>query len=264
MQANQQNLTEATYFSHEARTAFTSCTEIKSFLACESRALAMVRGEWTEEPGTALLVGSFIDSHFSGTLNLFVAHHPELFTKQGQLKAEYRQAENIIQRIERDEAMMHYLSGQPQVIMTGEIDGVPVKIKIDSLLPDVTVDLKIMRDMESKWVEGEGRKSFVEAWGYDIQGAIYQYIRAQNEGGEIKPFILAVATKEDEPDIALIRLPQDMLDEALEVVRDNIVYIDGLKKGLYPPQRCEKCAYCRATKKLTGPIDYKLLFDMEV
>lgn len=257
-------LTEENYHSPEVNSYYASCSQLKEFAKCESCALAKLRGEWLDESSVALLVGGYIDSHFSGTLNLFVARHPELFTKQGQLKAEYRQAENIIQRIERDEAMMHYLSGQPQVIMTGEIEGVPVKIKIDSLLPDVTVDLKIMRDMESKWVEGEGRKSFVEAWGYDIQGAIYQYIRAQNEGGELKPFILAVATKEEEPDIALIRLPQDMLDEAFSVVADNIVYIDGLKKGLYPPQRCEKCAYCRATKKLTGPIDYKLLFDMEV
>ena len=48
---------------------------------------------------------------------------------------------------------------------------------------------------------------FWKAWGYDIQGAIYQEVVRQNTG-ILLPFGLAVATKEKpEPDIALIELP---------------------------------------------------------
>ena len=43
---------------------------------------------------------------------------------------------------------MAAMSGGTQAIMTGEIEGVPVKIKVDSLRPDRIVDMKIMRDME--------------------------------------------------------------------------------------------------------------------
>lgn len=239
-------------------------TQFKRYLSCEARAVALLKGDWREETSTAMLVGSYVDAHFGGALDIFRAQHPDIFTRAGTLKSEYQHAEYIIQRIERDEAMMRALSGRQQVIMTGEIEGVPVKVKIDSLLPDRTVDQKIMRDMQDVWIPGEGRKSFVEAWGYDIQGAMYQEIRAQNDGGERKPFDLAIATKEKpEPDIAILTLPQDMLDNAMGVVRANIVHFDSLKKGLYPPERCEKCSYCRATKILTGPVDYRLAMGME-
>ena len=52
---------------------------------------------------------------------------------------------SIIARIERDEYFMKYMSGQKQVIMTGELFGAKWKIKIDSYIPDVAiVDLKVM------------------------------------------------------------------------------------------------------------------------
>ena len=69
--------------------------------------------------------------------------------------------------------------------MTGDIFGVPFKIKIDSYLPDKIVDLKIMRDFEPIYVEGKGRVSFIEAWGYDIQAGVYQEIVRQNTGKQL-------------------------------------------------------------------------------
>ena len=45
---------------------------------------------------------------------------------------------------------MEYMSGEKQVIMTGEIEGVPVKIKIDSYHPNkMIVDLKVMSEQVS-------------------------------------------------------------------------------------------------------------------
>ena len=54
---------------------------------------------------------------------------------------------------------------------------------------------------------------FWKAWGYDIQAAIYREIRAQNDG-EIKPFRLAVATKETETDLQIFEFIDETLDEA--------------------------------------------------
>lgn len=247
------NLTEETYFSPAAEAYYMGSTQFKRFASCEAGALASIRGLWIEEKSTALLVGSYVDAHFSGTLDLFRAQHPEIYTRTGSLKSEYEQANYIIQRIERDEQFMAAISGPKQVIMTGEIEGVPVKIKIDCPQPYMTVDLKIMRDMEDVYNrEDRCWQPFWKAWGYDIQGAIYREIRRQNEGVTL-PFGLAVATKEKpEPDLDLLILPDAALDEALEIVRSQIVYFDGLKKGLYEPERCEKCDYCRSTKVLMG------------
>jgi len=247
------NLTAENYFSREAEQYYMGSTQFKRFMNCESMALAILRGEWSEEKSTALLVGSYVDAYFSGTLGLFQAQNPDIYTRTGSLKSEYQQANYIIQRIERDEQFMAAISGPKQVIMTGEIEGVPVKIKIDCPQSRITVDMKIMRDMADVYNKEEHCwEPFWKAWGYDIQGAIYREIRRQNEGVAL-PFGLAVATKEKpEPDIDLLTLPEAALDEALEIVRSNILYYDGLKKGLYEPERCGKCDWCKSTKVLKG------------
>ena len=125
----------------------------------------------------------------------FKAKHPEIIKKDGDLKAEYKQADYIIQRIERDEVFMKYMAGEKQVIMTGGIAGVPYKIKIDSYHKDkAIVDLKCMRDFAKQWDNGK-YVNFIDFWRYDIQGAIYQEIVRQNTGERL-PFIIAGATKE--------------------------------------------------------------------
>jgi len=257
-------LTAENYFSPEAEQVYMGSTQFKRFMDCEARALAVLRGEWKEEESTALLVGSYVDAHFSRTLDLFKAQHPEIFKKDGTLKSDYEHANYIIQRIERDEMMMRYLSGGVQTIMTGEIEGVPFKIKIDSYHAwKCLVDQKIVKDFEPVWdVEQRRWVPFVEYWGYDNQAAIYTEIERQNRGpgAEPLPFLIAAATKEKpEPDLAIILIPQERVEVCLDVVRAYAPRFQAIKQGLEEPRRCEKCDYCRATKKLTRIIDYREL-----
>ena len=250
---NKPILTPETYFSPESEDFYMGSTQFKRFLACESQALAILRGQYTPEVSTALLVGSYVDAHFSGTLDIFKAQHPDIFKRDGCLKSEYEQANYIIARIERDDMFIAALAGYSQVIMTGDIEGIPVKVKVDSMLPDRTVDLKIVKDFGDVYDKEEGWQPWWAAWGYDIQGAIYQEIRRQNEGGKRLPFGIAGATKEKpEPDIGLWEMPQDMLGLSLELVRNNIVHFDSIKKGLYEPTGCGKCPWCRSQKQLRG------------
>ena len=246
-------LTETNYFSPEAESIYMGSTQYKRFRACESQALAIISGRFVPETSTAMLVGSYVDSYFSGTQEIFKLEYPELFTRGGELKSEYIHANYIIRRIERDEQFLQALSGKTQVILTGEIEGVPVKVKIDSLLPDRTVDLKVMKDFDNIYNPSYSAwEPFWQAWGYDIQGALYQEIRRQNDGQRV-PFGIAGATKEKpEPDIALFELPQSSLDVALDEIRANIAYYNGLKKGLFGPVGCGDCAWCRSQKKLKG------------
>lgn len=247
-------LTAENYFSKEAELAYFGSTQFKGFRECEAKQMAKINGEYAEESSTALLVGSFVDAHFEGTLDIFRAQHPEIFTQKGTLKSEYQHAEYIIERIERDEMFMRFMSGEKQTILTGDVFGHPWKIKIDSYHPGKTiVDLKVMRDFEPKWVDGQGKIPFVEAWGYDIQAFIYQAVEGNN-----LPFFIAGVTKEKpEPDIAILSIPQDALDMAGEIVRANIDRYAAVKRGEIEPHRCEKCDYCRRTKKLTRIIDYR-------
>ena len=84
-------LTAENYYSQEANQAYMSVSQYKEFcgsmgkIPCEAQALAKLRGEWEMEKTVALMVGSYVDAHFEGTLNLFKAQNPEIFTKQGVL-----------------------------------------------------------------------------------------------------------------------------------------------------------------------------------
>lgn len=247
-------LTADNYFSAEANMEYMSVSQFKSFLKCPAAALAELHGDYQREQTTALLVGSYVDAWFSGEMEQFTAEHPEIFKRDGTLKAEYVQAEQIISRVSKDEMFMEYMSGDKQVIMTGEIEGVPVKIKCDSLLPDKIVDLKIMRDFEPIYDPDVcSRVPFWVAWKYDLQAAVYQEIVYQNTGKRL-PFFLAAATKEKVTDYNIYHLVQSDLDVALQTVKDNIVRFDAMKKGIIPTDRCECCDYCRSTKKLTEVI----------
>ena len=272
-------LTNENYFSRENELAFMGSTQYKRFFACEEGALAAIRGEIEQENTTALLVGSYVDAHFEGTLDLFKAKNPEIFASTGKnaggLKSDYVQANSIIQRLEQDELFMLLMSGKKQVIRTGEIAGVPFKIKIDSLLdadtcreivrrfPDTAevfgdcrgaiVDLKCMKDFAPVWSDEEFKKvSFVTAWGYDVQAAIYQSV----EGGYL-PFIIAGATKEKETDFAAFSIPQDAIDSQLINIEALAPHYNDLKQGIGTPERCEKCDWCRRTKKLTKIYDFR-------
>lgn len=253
-------LTKENYFSREANMEYMSVSQFKSFSSCPACAMAELNGEYVRETTTSLLVGSYVDAHFEGTLDLFRGQHPELFTKSGDLKSEYRRAEEIISRIERDPMMMKYLGGECQKILTGEIEGIPFKIKIDSYHPGkAIVDLKIMRDFEDVWKPGQGKLNFVEAWNYDTQGAVYTAIEGNN-----LPFIFACATKETTTDLALISLPQYKMDAALAIVKALAPQFNDIKKGIIPATRCEKCDYCKSTKVLTRVVDLDEMFGTEV
>ncbi|MEG0830671.1 MAG: PD-(D/E)XK nuclease-like domain-containing protein [Anaerovoracaceae bacterium] len=246
-------LTAENYFSKENQMKYFGTSQFKAFDKCEAAALAEIRGEYEREKTTALLVGSYVDAHFEGTLDIFRAKNPDLFTRPGELKTNFRQAEEIIQRLERDELFMEYMSGQPQAIMTGELFGYPWKIKIDSYHQGkAIVDLKVMKDFAPIWVDGEGKIPFVEAWEYDLQAAIYQAV----EGNHL-PFIIAGATKEKTTDLALFRVPQQKIDVALKIIEAKIDRFADIKAGIVESVRCEKCDYCKQTKVLTSVVPYE-------
>lgn len=236
------------YFSRFNSEKYVSVSQLKAFMKCPAAVLAELRGEWKREPSTSLLIGSYVDACFEGTLDRFKAEHPELFRRDGSLKAEYVHADAIIERVSRDELFLKYMSGKKQIVRTGYIEGVPVKIKMDSYHKGkMIVDLKIIKDFKPLWDDEEGcYTDFIRYWGYDIQGAVYQAI----EGHKL-PFFIAAATKETVPDFKIIQIPQGWLDAAMDRVRNNIELLEYIKRGEVPATRCECCDYCKATKKLT-------------
>lgn len=242
-------LTAENYYSPEANMAYFSTSQIKTFADCPSRALAELRGEYVRPESAALLVGSYVDAYFEGTLDKFVTEHPEIFKRDGTLKAEYFHANEMIARAEEDPIFMEYMHGEKQVIRTGEIDGYPFKIKMDVCHPERIVDLKTCADFNPVYKPGQGRMTFIEAYSYTLQGAIYQAIEGHN-----KPFYINAITKEKSPDIAVVGIGQEYMDMEMKLLKQNLPFYDAIKQGIIEPVRCEHCAWCKATRKLTRPI----------
>lgn len=255
-------LTSSNYFSADANKQYWSASQFKAFSNCEAEGLAEVLGQYEREETDALLIGSYIDAYFSGPneLDEFIKEKGDkMYQKNGKLYAKFEQANTIIDRIEKDKLMMEYLSGDKQVIKTGTMFGVDWKIKIDVLHDDKIVDLKIVKDFDSVYRDGFGRRPWIEAWGYDIQGAIYQRIEQLASGREKPlPFYIVAATKEKVTDIAVIQIPQHILDAALQIVEAKIDKFDLIKTGELKPKRCEVCNYCKETKVLTEPFVYEI------
>jgi hypothetical protein len=255
MKLNQKN-----YYSAKANRAYVSVSQLKRFMQCPAAAMAEINGEYTPERGRALILGSYVDELLTGTkesLEQFIdENRGELFKRNGEPYADVAQAEETIIRVRKQPKMMEYLSGEHQEIMTGEIEGVPFKIKMDSYKPGAFItDLKYMASLRSPNLF----QPMISYWGYDIQAACYQEIVYQNTGERL-PFVFVVATKEKPAHLAVGQISQWNMDEALETVRKKIKRYQAIKNGEIEPERCEDygCDYCTATTIITEPIDTDL------
>lgn len=256
-------ITEAEYFSKENEKIYCGSTQYRNFFGtvglpgCEARAMAELNGEWKEETSNAFLIGNYVDAHFSGTLATFKAQHPEIFKKDGSLKAEFERANVMIARCEQDEYFMKTLSGGMQEIQTIEMFGIKWKTKMDSYHKGIAiVDLKTTASIRKRhWAKDLGKISFIEYWGYDIQLALYQEVDYRINGKRL-PVLIAAVSKEPTPDIEIIGIDQNRLDECIKQIERNAPRLIALKKGEIVPDRCEQCDYCTSTKKLSKPIHY--------
>ena len=261
-------LNEQNYYSKEMDMKYVSSSQYKLFFnpyndCCEAAAIAQIKGEWERPITDSLLMGSYVDEALTGDLEKFKAEHPELYSTRGETKgkllAKYVQAEKMVERAKKDKLFMAYVTGGVhQAIYTGEINGVPVKIKIDHIAykdgkPVALVDLKTVKSMhETFYVKDSGEHlSFIERWNYDLQAALYQCIYEQNTGLKL-PFYIAAISKDKtdnvpHPRLKVIQIPQTKMDERMAEIKNNIGKIQALKNGDMQPISCGKCDYCADT-----------------
>ena len=247
-------LNEATYYSPEMSRKYYSASQIKSFKKCEAMAMAEIRGQYMRPMSQALMMGQFVDESLTGDVMRWLSEHPEAVKKDGSLKSEFVQAQEMVERAKRDPVFMDYLDGEPQKIMTAKLFGeYPFKCKYDVFRKDRIVDLKTVKDLEPVYVPGQGKVDFATAWDWPLQMAIYQAIYAARYHKWL-PVYLAVITKESPADIAIIKIEQDRLDAEMDWLKQAMPRIDAIKQGIIEPDRCEHCAWCRESKVLTGAV----------
>jgi len=256
-------LNKANYYSLEADRYYMSNSQFKSFLpsyeGCEAQAMAKLNGKFEQGSNTAFEVGHYVHAWNEGTLEEFKANNPGLYSSRGsttgQLKSEFKYANKMIDVLANDPLVMKALAGKKEVIMTTELFGIPWKVMLDSYQPEVGIfaDLKTTKEMSGKfWNTDVGvYENFIYHYGYHIQMAIYAEVEKVVKGRDnwLLPHMVIV-TKQDPPDHEIIYFDYDAIEQGLHIVGKHIERVKAVKSGSVEPVRCEKCEYCRATKKI--------------
>lgn len=251
------SLTHENYFSIEADKEYFSVSQYKNFKACSLKALHDL-----ETPDTtyksAFLEGQLFESLVAGDSTLFITQHPEMISSRGatvgQLKANYQKVVTSAEKFNRQKFFRDIIDKcEKQVILTGEICGIPVKCCLD-LFDKETLsiyDIKCMSDFKEQWSKQD--KAYIPwyyHWGYVLQLAVYREIVRQNFNKEVDEIALIAATKEEVPDIQAISFSKELLDMELEEFKNNVKYYDDIKKGKIKPVPCNICDYCKSIKEI--------------
>ncbi|MGC6586574.1 PD-(D/E)XK nuclease-like domain-containing protein [Paenibacillus sp. Dod16] len=256
-------LNKSNYFSLEADRHYMSNSQFKSFLpsygGCEAQAMAKINGEYERPYNISFEVGHYVHAWNEGTLEEFKANNPNLYASTGknagQLKKDFQHANKMIEILENDPLVLKALAGQKEVIMTAELFGIPWKVMLDSYQPDTGMfaDLKTSKEMGGKFWNTEigVYENFIYHYGYTIQMAIYAEVEKRVTGRKewLLPHMVVV-TKQDPPDHEIIYFDYDVIEQSLHIVGKHIERVKAVKSGNVEPARCEKCDYCRLTKKI--------------
>lgn len=273
-------LTSENYYTPEADREYMSCSQYQDFLSCEARALAKLQGRYIPEPSEALIVGNyfhtamesedahdeFIRQHFEDIYKTKVDRKTGEIIPTG-LYAPYATADRMIEVCYKDPLIKSLIDmkGENEVIMTGELFGIPWKIRLDKYIADkrLIIDWKTTADInktEYNPILGE-RESFVESLGYMMRAAVYTEIEKQFTGNSTDAdFVIVAISKQDPPDKAALLLNhRQRYDWELEQIEKRMMNIRRIKNGELRPRRCGMCDYCRATKVLKKIIPYYVL-----
>ena len=268
-------LTRDNYYSQEADWAYMSCSQYQGWCECEAKQMAKLRGRWVDEPKEAFLVGNYFHTHFESpeAHEEFCREHFLEIYKTRTVKdkatgletvvptgkrAPFEQADRMIATAEGDPLIRSLLDlpGENEMIMTGELFGVPWRIRVDKYVPEgrLIVDYKTVANInELKWSsELREKVTFIDAYGYMMRAAVYSEIEKQFSASRDDPhFIIIAISKQDYPDKDVLELNhRQRYDYELEQIRERIQHIQRVKDGSLRPTRCGVCDYCRATKRL--------------
>lgn len=261
-------LTSKNYFDSEMNLKYLDCSTYKNFVGtvgrkgCECRALAIAKGMYEQPKTEALLLGGYVDAYFDNTLAEYMVENMEdLYTKASikkfndgkgdlELLAAYKQADVMIKRAIKEPLFMKYMEGETQKILTADIDGIPIRVKLDVYNKDRIVDLKTAASMSQTYyaADSNSRMSFVENFGYIEQAYFYQTAVEQNFGKKL-PFYLAVITKEKvnnvpHPKVAIIHIPDGVIEDKGKEIRYKVHKVWDLLQGNMLPIPCGTCEWC--------------------
>lgn len=273
-------LTQENYY--EDKTYLTN-SRLKKYQQCQAKALAIDNGEWVEyKDETPLLLGNYVHSYFESTeahKHFITENEEKILAKtgknKGNLKAAFVIGEKMIESLKNDDGFNNLYHGysdddvRKEMIVFGEIEGVPIKGKLDSvnISRNYFVDLKTMKSIYSEeWSEVLRKRvpaavNNILGFGYHGQLSLYRELLKQNTGQEFRPYIIAVS-KENIPDKDILKIDDEWLDDGLNKLKTDIVETWAVIQGDKKPKKCGRCDYCRNQKKLQKVVSLNDLIGM--
>lgn len=265
-------LTRDNYYTPKADWEYMSCSQYQGFLECEAAQMAKLEGRWKGTDSEAFLLGNYFHSYMEGEAahqQFCDEHFEDIFkvTKKGDITgkyAAYQRVDEMIAACMRNSLVRRFyeMPGEIEAILTGEIFGIPWRIRMDKYFPEANMilDWKTtanIRELKYNPLSKE-RETFMEVHGYLMRAAVYSEIAKQNQGTDIDPlFIIVAVSKQEFPDLGVFSLNhRQRWDVELEEVKKNLPRIMRVKEYREPARRCGECEYCRATNKVSRIIPY--------
>jgi len=261
MTVTQMKMDKLNYHSIEANKKYMSVSQFKNFMECEARTMAELEGSYQRPSSNALIVGSYVHAAFESdeAFNQFVEkNNSAIFKSRGGKYADFEMADRMIETLKNDPFAMFALEGEKEQIYTAHLWGVEWKIKVDSinLQRKSFSDIKTTSDLHKRYWSDKynGWVSFVEAYDYVLQMAIYRRVLHEVFGEWYTPYIVAI-TKENPPNKAVLHFDESRFEFEYDFTEMAMPHILEVKSGKIEPRRCGKCDYCRLTKKLSNTIE---------
>jgi len=267
------------YYDVQASREYMTCSQYSAFLECPTAAYhRFILGDVKKEDYKAFVDGNFAHSHFESkeSHHAFIDSHPEIISSRGKtagkMKVEYQNWYNSFKDAEKDESWMKYMRGQKEAIFTGELCGMQWAVKADVINDEegFCSDFKFMKELDGEYWMGfdfdtdgnilpPGTKEsfayhknilvpFYEKYIYWRRFAVYRHILHKATGKAYEMYMPCLS-KEIPANRAVYAFNNAgrFLIELQEIQR-NLPLIKEQRNG-NDLTRCEKCTYCRASKK---------------
>lgn len=264
------NLPKLNKKNYYTNNAYLDNSTYQNFMKCEAAALHELDNPVSRPPAIPLLVGNYVHSYFESKKSheTFVNQNSNfkdtdgkakdlIHTKKG-LRSEFITAEDMIKRLENDDLFQYFYNAKEckkESIVTGNLFDVKWKGKIDSLNVDAGYfcDIKTVDDINKKhWsVDNHEWVSFFKDRNYATQMGLYKTLLQMMYHKPFACYVFAV-DKTKGNGLTAIEVPfQDMTD-ALDSVEEHLPRVIQVMNHEVTPARCERCEYCKETKKLDG------------
>lgn len=254
-------LTQSNYHSPAARKRWFSSSDVKAAKRCEAAWLAEYQGKVKrQEDKPAFLYGHLFEAALTmptAQFHSWLESHPELLStrgpSKGQLLSQHRGALDLAKAVRRSP----YLYGlvrrcKKQVILTGELNGLPVRVMMDLVDKDGSIyDLKAMRDFKSSY--DPVREEWLDWWAFwDYPMQLYVYREIARQNGLAVPHVGLIAASKSDEDVQALQFGDEIMNAAEADTAYTMERMTAILQGKEEPQGCGACPWCLKHKKVTA------------